>query len=410
MPSSRIDRITTPPHKGVGHLEFLTLIATLMALKSISIDIMLPALPVIGKDLDVHDPNNRQLLITSYLTGIALGALIFGPLSDWLGRKRILLFGLVLFAVSTFFSATAGTFEILLLARLIQGVGAASARVVSISMVRDWYSGWQMARVMSLAMTLSIIAPIFAPSLGEIILLFAPWRWIFFLLTSVAITVLLWSALRLPESLHQKKRRKPGVRSVLGAYKATLTIRITFGYMVATALLMGCLFGFINSAQQIFMNVFGLGESFPFIFGLMPLSLVVSSIINAQIVESWGLLKISHLAILCFTLVNIVTVFISSSEYITLWSFVTLQCLSFFFLGFIGANFNTLAMEPLGKIAGTGSAMLGFSTTIISAFLGAGIGHYFDGSTLPYTIGCSILSLTATIVVFITEKGCLFKT
>ncbi|WP_310618989.1 multidrug effflux MFS transporter [Flexibacterium corallicola] len=409
MSSSTVDHAAASPHSGIGFLEFIALLAALMALNALSIDIMLPALPLIGEDLAVYDPNNRQLLITAYLTGLAVASLVFGPLSDWLGRKKVLLFGLALFTVGTVFSATAETFETMLIARVIQGVGAASPRVMSISMVRDWYSGRQMGRVMSLAMTVFMIAPIVAPSIGQSVLLVGPWRWVFFLLTVVGTVILLWSALRLPESLPPENRRKIGFRSVLSAYKSTLTIRLTFGYMLAASLVMGCLFGFINSSQQIFMDVFKLEESFPLIFGFIALSLAASSFINAQLVERWGLRKLSHAAVLCFTLVNIINAIIGYTEHASLWNFVLLQFVAMFFFGFIGANFNTMAMEPLGKIAGTGSAMLGFFTTMVGALLGAGIGHFFDHSTLPYTLSCAILGLAATLVVFITEKGRLFN-
>ncbi|WP_310620680.1 multidrug effflux MFS transporter [Flexibacterium corallicola] len=409
MSSSLFKYENTPPHNGIGFREFIGLVAAFMALSALSTDIILPALPLIGKEFAVHDSNNRQFLITVYLTSLSVASLVFGPLSDWLGRKRVLLFGVALFTVGTVYAATAETFETMLVARLIQGVGAASPRVVSISMVRDWYAGRAMGRVVSLAMAVIMISPIIAPSIGQGILLIGPWNWTFFLLTGVGALIFLWSAVRLPESLPKEKRRAIGLSLVLTAYKSTLTIRFTFGYMLATSLIMGCMFGFLNSAQQIFMNVFDLKDSFLLIIGLIALAPVSSSLLNSQVVERWGLRKLSHIAILCFTLANTINAAIGYTDHETLWSFIFFQFIAVFFVGFIGANWNALAMDPLGQTAGTGSAMFSAFTTMIGALLGAGIGHYFDGSTLPYTVSCAVFGLMAILVVFITEKGQLFK-
>ncbi|MTI19036.1 Bcr/CflA family efflux MFS transporter [Rhodobacteraceae bacterium RKSG542] len=385
--------------------EFVALIAALMALNALSIDIMLPGLPDIGKDFGLTDPNERQLLITSYLVGLAFASLIFGPISDWIGRKKVLLFGIVLFAFGAFLSAMSDTFGTLLLSRAVQGIGAAAPRVVTVSMVRDWYEGRQMGRVMSLAMMVFMAAPILAPSIGQSILFIGPWEWIFAFLTLFGVCLLAWCYTRLPESLEPENRRRMSFGFVLNAYKTVLTTRLTFGYMLAMSFVFGGLMSFINSAQQIFVDIFDLGTTFPIVFAVIAASLSLASYLNARFVEKYGLRRLSHMALFGYTAVSIIHAIVALSGLSNLATFICLQMLIMFFFGFIGPNFNTMAMEPLAKIAGTGSAMIGFFSTLVSALLGAAVGAMFDGTIIPFTLGFSTFGILAMITVYITEGG-----
>ncbi|MDD7910210.1 MULTISPECIES: multidrug effflux MFS transporter [Pseudovibrio] len=397
------------PHAGLSLVEVVLLIAALMALNALSIDIMLPALPQMGSDLGVVHDNDRQLILSAYLLGLGGASLIFGPVSDWLGRRPTMLAGIVLFVIGTIFAIFATTFEAMLLARLVQGIGAAAPRVVTISMVRDWYHGRQMGRVMSLAMMVFMAAPIIAPSLGQAILFLGPWRWIFIFLTLFAFALMAWCITRLPESLPPEKRLPLNPRTVARSYWFVLTNRYSLGYMLAVSCTFGALFGFINSAQQVLGEVYGLGASFTLVFAGIAAGQSVASFLNAQFVEKYGLRMLSHCALVLFVIVSAIASVLAFTENMNLWGYVVFQALGIFLFGFIGPNFNSMAMEPLGAMAGAGSAMVGFVTTTIGALLGASIGALFNGSVVPLTLGYFVVGSIAVGIVLWTEGGRLFK-
>lgn len=396
------------PHAGLSLIELVLLIAALMALNALSIDIMLPALPQIGDELGVVHENNRQLILSSYLLGLGAASLIFGPVSDWLGRRPTLLTGILLFIVGAVLSLFAQSFETMLTARALQGIGAAAPRVVTISMVRDWYSGRQMGRIMSLAMMVFMAAPILAPTVGQGILFLGHWHWIFIFLTAFSFALMLWCFARLPESLPTEKRLGLNPRTVARSYWLVLTNRFALGYMLAVSCAFGALFGFINSAQQIFNGVFGLGASFTLVFALIAAGQSVAAFLNSQLVERFGLRKLSHGALLMLIGVSAVGATLALTGSMTLWTYYAFQALVMFFFGFIAPNFNSMAMEPLGAFAGAGSAMVGFVTTTLGAVLGASIGALYNGTTIPLTLGYLLLGTTALIIVLITERGRLF--
>ena len=253
--------IAPSPHPGMGFKQFVALIAAMMATNALAIDSMLPALPRIGEALGVHDPNARQWVITSYLLGFGVAQLAYGSLADRYGRKPVLLVGLTLYTIFAALCAFATSFETLLAARFLTGLGAASTRVLSVSIVRDCYAGRQMARVMSLAFIVFLATPIIAPSLGQGIMLFASWRWIFGVLSIFGLVVMAWAAVKLPETQHPEDRIPISVAGVTSAFRIALTDRIAMGYTIAAALVLSGLFGFLNSAQQVFAEVLGAGDA-----------------------------------------------------------------------------------------------------------------------------------------------------
>lgn len=396
-------------HPGLSLLEIVTLVASLMALNAVATSMMLPALPAMGEALNIASENDRQLVITAYMVGLAFASLFFGPMSDAVGRRTTLLFGLSLYIVGGVYSTFAPNFEHMLAARAIQGIGAAAPRVASISMVRDWYSGRQMGKVMSLVTVAFQIAPVMAPFLGQMVMLVAPWQGVFAALTFFGLAILLWCLFRLPESLALENQRPMRVRSVLSAYKQTLTNRITFGYMMAMTFVFACLFAFVNSAQQVFQEHFELADLFPIVFAAISVSMAVSSYLNSQLVEKYGLRRLSHIALIGFAATCIVTALIAYTGQLTVALFIAIQSVSMFFFGFIGPNFNTIAMEPLGRVAGTGSAMIGFVTTLIGALLGAGIGALYNGTELPLVYGMALFAVIGLLCVLMTENGKLFR-
>lgn len=397
-----------PPNGGLSLREFVAFAAALMAMNALSIDIMLPALPQLAADLDAAQGNQRQAVITVFFVGLGAAQLVFGPLSDRHGRRPVLLGGLVVYGVAALACTLAGTFGHMLAARLAQGIGAASTRVIAMALVRDCYSGRDMGRVMSLVMMVFIAVPVLAPSLGQLILLVASWRWIFGALFLAGVGVMLWAGLRLPETLPPERRRPFSAASVVVGFRETLTTRQSVGYMVAMGIVLGSVFAFITSAQQVFMDVFGMGGEFVLMFAVITLCMSVAAFVNSRLVVRLGMRRLSHIALVAFIAVNAVHLLLVVSGRESLAVFVVFQALTVFTFGFMGANFNAMAMEPMGHIAGTASSLIGFFTTIAAGLLGFGIGQFFDGTTLPLIAGYLVLGVSALGVIVLVERGRLF--
>lgn len=271
---------------GMG--EFVALMAALMATNALAIDAMLPALPAIGEALDVARENSRQLVISAYLLGFGGAQLLYGPLSDRYGRKPLLAVSLAFYALFAFLSGLAGSFDLLLLARVFQGIAAAGTRVLVVSIARDRFEGEAMARVMSLVFIVFMIVPILAPAFGQAVLAVASWRFIFIGLGAYGLAALLWSMLRMPETHGEDKRRALSAGKIIEAAVETFTIRRSIGNTLALALVIGCLFGFINSVQQIVFDVFGAAELMAIIFAIIATPMAINSYLNSRLVERLG--------------------------------------------------------------------------------------------------------------------------
>ena len=397
------------PHPGMGFRQFVALVAALMAVNALAIDSMLPALPAIASSLGIPPGNQQQWIVTVYLLSFGVAQIVYGPLSDRFGRRPVLITGLLIYAATSLLAAAAWSFEALLIARICQGMGSAATRVLVVSIVRDSYSGNQMARVMSLAFIVFLAVPILAPSIGQIIMLVFPWRGIFAGLALFGIVVTLWVVLRLPETLHPDDRLAIRPGRVFDAFRASLTSRPAMGYMLAMMFIMGGLFGFINSAQQIFVVTFHAPRLFTVLFAGIAVFMALASLLNSRIVGRVGTRGVSHGALLGFIGVGIVHTLVVVGGYESLWSFALLQALTMFCFGLVASNFGALAMEPLGHVAGTASSVQGFATTAGGAALGFVVGQHFDGTTLPLEIGFLAYGFLALALVLFSERGRLFR-
>lgn len=401
---------TTLPadRRTIGFKELVALVAMLMALNALAIDSMLPALPAIGEALGVTDANQRQWVVTAYLLGFGFAQIAYGPLADRFGRRPILFVGVGIYVLGSLLAAFAWSFETLLAARVVQGIGAASTRVLAVAIVRDCYEGRRMAQVMSLSFLVFLGVPIIAPSLGALIVVVAPWHWIFVVLGLWGGAILAWAALRLPETLHPEDRLPIDLKRIGGAFAETVTTRASIGYTLAMTAIVGCLFGFINSAQQIFADAFDAETLFPIIFAAVAGGIAVASILNARFVERFGMRLLSHVALIGFTGVSAIHFAVAAMGHESLVTFAVLQTLTMFCFGFLGGNFGAMAMAPLGHIAGTASSAQGVISAVGGALIGFFIGQNFDGSTAPLTLGFTLCGLTAIGIVLWTERGRLF--
>lgn len=380
-----------------------------MAVNALGVDLMLPALPAIGRDLHIADANARQWIVTVYLFGFGVGQLVYGPLADRLGRRPVLLATLAGFVAASVFAAGAATFPALLAARVLQGLMSASTRVLSVAIVRDSYSGRTMARISSLAQMVFFLVPILAPSLGQALLSIGPWRFIFYALAGFAACVLAWSALRLPETLPPERRRSISPPALLGAYREILSNRFTIGYAIAGSLTFGAIIAFVSSSQQVFTDTFHQGGRFTLLFGICAAAMGFAAFLNSRLVERLGTRLISQSAILGLIALALVHLAITQGGAETLWTYVALQALSMTCIGLCGSNFGAMAMEPVGHVAGTASSVQGFITSMGAVAVGSAIGQAYDGTTVPLAMGYLCVGLAVLGIVLVVEGGRLFR-
>ncbi len=389
--------------------ELVAMTAALSALNALAIDIMLPALPDIGRAFNLANDNDRQLVIVAYVALFGVAQLVYGPFADRFGRRSVLLWALAIFSAGTMLSIIAPTFELFLAARALQGVGAAATRVISIAVVRDLTEGRRMAQIMSTAMTIFMIIPIVAPGIGQLILLVAPWRWIFGTLLIYALLVAIWALVRLPETLKPEMRRalQPGV--IASGYAAVFKDRQTIGYMIASTFLTACLFGYITASEQIYVDVFALGPAFPIAFAAIAITISIGTFLNSRIVVGQGMRRISHVAMFWFTGIAAAHAAVAVAGLENFWSFIILLGLSFGVFGLMSSNFNTLAMERMGHVAGSASAVFGAVTATGGALLGGVIARAFDGTTSPFVTAVALAGVGIILSVLITERGRLMR-
>jgi DHA1 family bicyclomycin/chloramphenicol resistance-like MFS transporter len=389
--------------------EFVAFIAALMGVNALGVDLMLPALSEIGRDLSVSEANHRQWVITAYMLGFGIGQLAYGPLADRLGRKPVLIATLVGFVCASIFAAGSATFPTLLGARLLQGLMSASTRVLAVTIVRDGASGRKMARTMSIAQMIFFIVPILAPTLGQGLLAFGPWRFIFYVLGAFAAFVLAWTVTRLPETLPAASRLQLSWRTLGQSYSLTLTNRYSIGYAITASLTFGGIIAFVSSAQQIFVDEFGAGRRFTLLFAICAGAMGIASFANSRLVERLGTRLISQVALLALIALSTSHVLVIELGRETLTTYIIFQALSMTCIGLCGSNFGAMAMEPVGHIAGTASSVQGFVTSIGAVLVGSAIGQSYTGTTLPLAVGYLMIGVVVLALVYLIEGGQLFQ-
>lgn len=397
---------STKPAGHEARFEFIALMAVMTSLIAFSIDAMLPALPQIAADLGVADVNDRQLVVIVLFIGLALAQIAYGPVSDTLGRKPAAYIGFTIFIVGSLLCIFAGTFEVMLIGRLLQGVGAAGPRIVSLALVRDLYSGRAMAKIMSMIMGIFIIVPVIAPSVGQALLLLGDWRLIFGALLLEGIIGIVWFAMRQPETLPAERRAPFSLRRILGAFAEAFTHPVTLGYTVAAGLVFGAFVGYLASTQQVLGELYGLGAKFPLYFGANALAFGLASMLNARLVMKLGMRRLAGSGLAATTTLSAIffVVILLLDGHPPLWALMGYLLATFFFVGVLFGNFNALAMEPMGHIAGVAAAVIGSGATVISSVLGWALGQAYDGTVRPMIAGFAVLTLLASLSMILAER------
>jgi DHA1 family bicyclomycin/chloramphenicol resistance-like MFS transporter len=392
-----MSRVNGAQSTALGPVEFVALMATLTALVALSIDMILPALPAVGATLGVRHANDVQFVVSLLFLGFGLGQFLYGPVSDSVGRKPAVYFGLALFSAGCTLALTAQTFPVMLAGRVLQGLGVAGPRTMTIALVRDRFEGHVMARVMSFVMAVFILVPVIAPSLGQAVLGVAGWRSIFGLYLTLALAVTVWFGWRQEETLPPARRRSFSAAEIVRAAREVLTHRVALGYTVAAGLVYGAFIGYLSSVQQILQQQYALASRFPLYFSMLAISLGAASLCNARLVGRYGMrpLAASALRLVAAVSIPFAGVVISRSGQPPLWALMLYLLTTFFGIGLLFGNLAALAMQPLGHIAGTGAAVVGGLSTLISLALGTLIGQSYDGTVVPLVSGFAILSVLA---------------
>lgn len=379
--------------------EFIALMASLMSIVALSIDALLPALPEIGNHLGVIDTNDNQLLITMIFLGLGFGQLIFGPLSDSFGRKPIVYIGFVLFIVASIICVSTKSFEVMIVGRVLQGVGLSSPRSIALSMIRDLFSGDYMAKVMSIIVMFFILVPVVAPALGQWIIHILNWQSVFYFNLIFGIGIMIWFWLRQPETLPKEKRIKFSSHLFIDGLKEFIKYKEAVAFTFVSGFITGSFMVYLSTSQQIFQEQYDLAELFPYIFASLAISVGLATYLNSRLVEKYGMWRMAYMAAIAYSVVSILYVILfysgNNPSIFVLLSFFALQ---FFAVGFLFGNLRAIAMQPLGHIAGIGAAINGFVSTVLAVPIANYIGSFVSTSVLPLFIGFSVFGLLSVLV------------
>lgn len=398
-----------PAGAPIGFAEFVALVAALMSLAALGIDSMLPALPAIGVTLGIGTENQRQFIVTAFVFGFGIAQIAHGPLADRYGRRTVLLAAIGGYVLANIACAMAASFPLLLAARVFGGAMVAATRVATVAMVRDCYHGRPMARVMSIAFMVFMIVPVLAPAFGQTVLLFANWRGIFWTVAGLSALIWTWFFLRMPETLRVEAQLPLSLGRVAAGWRQTLGDRMSLGYALASTALLGALYGYLNSVQQIMFDTFRQPRLLAVMFAVTATLMAAANLTNARLVMRLGTRLISHSALALLVVLSAIHLALAVLGYETLVGFVILQALTMGCFGLATSNFSSMAMENMGAIAGTASSVQGFASITLGAVIGVVIGQAFDGTTAPLAGGFLICGLVSLGIVAATERGRLFR-
>ncbi|MCW5519398.1 multidrug effflux MFS transporter [Aureitalea sp. L0-47] len=388
-----------------SQFEFIALMAALMSVVALAIDALLPALDIIGLAIGTSRLIDNQLLITMIFLGLGIGPLIFGPMSDSIGRKPVVYFGFIIFIISSFICVYATSLEVMIAGRILQGIGLSSPRTIAIAIIRDKYSGDYMARIMSFVTVVFLLVPIVAPAMGKLVLELHNWQGIFYVQIVISLLVALWFWKRQEETLSEENKIRFSVSLITNGFKEVLRQKVSMGYTFISGLVVGSFLVYLSSSQQIFQEQYGLKEEFPYIFAGLAIAIGTAIFLNGSFVLKYGMKRLVSLSLVGYfatSLLYIVLFF--GSENPSIYVLLTFFGLQFFCVGFLFGNLRALAMEPLGHIAGIGSAVTGFIATMMAVPISTWIGRFVGETSLPLFIGFAICSSIAVLILLYLRK------
>lgn len=379
--------------------------AALMSVTALSIDALLPALDVIGLDIETTTPADNQLLITMIFLGLGIGPLLFGPLSDATGRKPSVYIGFVVFILASFICVSAKSLEIMILGRVLQGIGLSAPRTICIAIIRDLYEGDYMARIMSFVTVVFLLIPIVAPAMGKFILDAYNWEGIFYVQIFISLLVAAWFWLRQRETLSEANKIPFSIQRILNGFRETIHYKETVGYTLISGFVVGSFLVYLSASQQIFENMYSLEEEFPFIFAGLAIAIGIAIFLNGSLVVKFGMKKMVTTALIGFFLVSLIYLFLYHNvphpPVVILLVFFALQ---FFCIGFLFGNLRALAMQPVGHIAGIAAAITGLISTLMAVPISTFIGRFVEKSTLPLFIGFAVCACISLLILFYVRK------
>ncbi|MBC86638.1 MAG: Bcr/CflA family drug resistance efflux transporter [Bdellovibrionaceae bacterium] len=379
-----------PPEK-LNQIEFVALMASLTSVIAFAIDGILPGISELAADLKASGPGQTQYIVSVLFLGFGFGQLLFGPISDQFGRRLPIFLGLGLYLIGALISWASQSFWVMLIGRLFQGLGGAGPRIVSIALIRDRFSGDVMAKISSLVMTVFILIPAVAPSVGQFIMKsFGGWRSFFIALVVFSGLILIWFFLRQKETLEKGKRQKISFKQMLFGIKEAFIYRQSRIGFIISGLIMGVLIGYLGGIQEIFTVIYDVGDQFPLYFAACALSVGGASFFNSQLVLRMGSIRLVRRALFVMVFTSL-TLFaylgFTGQTNPPLYGFMAFMIPTFFAVGFLFGNLNAIAMEPLGHIAGLGSAILGFLQSFIGVLFGSSLGYFLHGTIVPLAVG-----------------------
>jgi len=387
---------------------FIALLALMSSIMALSIDAMLPALGDIARDLNAEGRNARQDVVTFIFGGLAVSQLVFGPISDAVGRKPAALAGFAIFLAGSALCVLATSFEAMLLGRVLQGLGAGGPRILSLAIIRDRFSGRAMARVVSLMSAIFVLTPMLAPAIGQGIDAIAGWRAIFAFVGALGLVAALWMWLGLPESLRPERRSRLSAKRFVSTLWETLSHPVSLGYSVLAGVTFGTFVAYLTLAQQIFQEIYGLGDLFPLAFASMAACFGAATLVNARLVMRFGMRALTRIAITGVTGAALASVAVSGGVYDgrpPLFVFLAMIGPIFFGVGVMFGNFNALALEPMGHIAGAASSVVASLSTLIAMSIGAVVARGYDGSVTLLLAGFSVCGAVGVGVIWATERA-----
>ena len=395
----------------LGLVEFVSLMALMTSLVALSIDAMLPALDKIGQDLAIVDPQQTHLIVSLFFIGMGFGQLYYGPVSDDKGRRYAIISGLIIFAIGSVVCMFAESLTVMLIGRVIQAFGVSGPRIAALAVIRDQYEGEAMARVMSFIMMVFILVPMLAPSFGQAILLMFSWHHIFTSFLIIGLLTGVWFFVRQPETLPKEKRKPFSWQQLWVSSKFILTHRMVMFYTISMGLIFGGFLAYISASQTLFQHVYDTAEMFPLYFALLAFSIGLASFINGTLVMRLGMRLLCNWAMigwLIFSILLTVLCFIYQGIP-PLWQFVSVLFCAFFCIGILFGNVNSMAMQPLGEMAGLGAAIIGSLSSLFSVPTAVLVGSFIEDTVTPVALGFVIFGLLSLAFYWFAEHQVMGK-